>query len=208
MKFLIVLCAAAFALQGCGKKSSSSGSTSSGSSTPGLSGTYVSSCTAIPGATIGGATHQITMASFGISGDPAAFEFATLYASNSSCTTSAYVAAQQGTFAIGSTTTTPAGGYNITFTVTMSAVGVYTTTAENAMNSGCSSYGTWSTAPSLVMASSGFSCANIDIDGNINYYNVFALTGSTLSLGAPDDDNPGVLNSGSVPTTFSLSLTK
>lgn len=207
MKFFIVLCAAALTLQGCGKKSSSS-SSNSGSSTPGLSGTYITSCSAIPGATIGGATHQITMVTFGVSGVPTDFEFATLYASNSSCTTSAYVASQQGSFTIGSATTSPSGAYEITFSVTFAAVGAYTASAVSDLNSGCSSYGTWSSAPSLIMVNSGFSCANIDIGSNVPYYNVFALNGSTLSLGTPTGDNPGVTSSGSTSSSLTMTLTK
>lgn len=192
---------------GCLEKAADEASTDP-ATTVTLSGTYYTSCVAIPGMVIGGATHTRTMIVFGSGGVASDYQQTTFFASDSSCNTNAYAVNQGGAFTIGSATTSPANGYNITFTVDDANILLYTTTARDDFTSGCGSWGPYTAAPSVRPLYSNINCANATMIYSGTLYNTFVSSGNTLTMGTPAGDNVGVTNQGSVSATQSLTFTK
>ncbi len=213
LKTIVVSLAALMFLQGCVEEKETTPSTGGDSEetpvTVSLTGTYYTSCVAIPGMVIGGATHTRKKFQFGLSGVANNFEYTTFFSSDSSCSTNAYAANQQGTFAIGNSTTSPANGHAITVSVTSSDIIVYSSAAYTDLSSGCSSHGPWSAAPSIRPVYSRFNCANVDIEpATTAFYNVFVASGSSLSIGTPAGDNPGTTTTGAVSSSMTVVFTK
>lgn len=213
---LLTVCLAATLIFGCKKEDDKKEDTADGGgstplvSAPTLSGTYASNCYPISGAAISTETLYQYRVFFGAGGIANEYEFAKVFASNSSCTTAVYQSLQEGVFTVGSETTTPAGGWQISFTTTGSVLITWGNAATTAVQAGCNSNIMWnSSGPnSFGNVTGNFACASISIrPANTDFFNVFVENGNSIQIGLPIDD-PGVLTSGAVPTTVSLTLTK
>jgi hypothetical protein len=202
LKTTVVSAAILMTVLGCAKKEDET----TGGSTTTLSGTYETSCVAIGGMVIGGATHTKSSIQFNSDGT---FEFVKWFKSDAGCSTNAYAVNQQGTFAIGSATTSPAAGFDIVYTITESNILLYTAGAKTDFENGCPSHGPYTAAPSLRPLYADIACANATMQFDGTLYNNFVKTGaSALTMGTGAGDNPGVATIGAVSATQSLSFTK
>lgn len=208
--------AALLIVLGCEKKEeetpASGGTTEDGSADKPsitLSGTFKSSCQALSGTTYGDGTHKKTQITFGLTSGANKYEYVTLYM-NAGCTVNQYATSHKGTFTVESATTTPANGFGITFTTDQANLIVYTDAAYDDFSAGCSGTGSYSPAPSIKGIYTTYGCMNISNfePAPGSYHNIVVLNGSTLQMAATGDNNEGFANSGSVPTTLSMTLTK
>lgn len=177
----------------------------SGDDKPVLSGEYKSSCEAIGGMTIGGATHKYNFLHFGVGGVANKFANTVYFTSDSSCLTNVYAGFQEGNFSVGAESDPP-GAWVITFTGTATHVGVMTNGARTDLNTGCGM--TFSAPPDLATIGTDFNCANLSILANATLYNVFKEEGNILSFGTATGDNVGVPNPNGISGSLFFTFTK
>lgn len=194
----------------CNLPGSSSDSTpaAGGSSGPTLSGNFATPCTALGTTLFGTSTHVKRVFNF----TGAAFSYSVLFFTSSACTTETYTTALAGAFAVGSVTSSPAGGNVINFVITTSSVTVYDFSGTSAaINTACSTSFSSGAGALLLTSSSGLSCSGGGISipaANANVYNAFVLNGTTLSMGTVGYNIPGVASLGSLPTSTSIDFTQ
>jgi hypothetical protein len=206
-KNIIISCLLALTLTSIGCKKEAPVTTTGGgggSSTPTLT-RYQSTCIST-----GGAVYTANSFLYSLTFTGSTYSFSRFYYTSGACTGSAFTVSSAGTFAIGSATTAPAYGFNITFTPTQQTMTLYNFAgAAASLNSTCGG-ATWNTgAISTFNAnSSGFSCATGLglVAANTPIYNAFVINGSLLSLGTMTYNNPGVAFLGGVATSTSIDI--
>lgn len=215
---IVILTLTVFLAAGCAKKkeedSTDEENPGGGGATPtptlSLSGTFRTPCVAVSGMAMANGTHYRTSILYGSGGVADQFQYDEQYYTSSGCTTLAYNSSVQGTFVVGSPTTTPTDGFNITYTVTDVYVLGWNPNGGT-LSSGCTTGVNWSTSGSnyLGYVNGTFNCAGMAVaPPGGTYYNVVVLNGTTLNTGITTGDNPGVTPAGSVGTTVPLTFTK
>jgi hypothetical protein len=187
---------------GC-KKQEAATTTGGGSSVPTLT-RYQATCHTTGGTVYNAQSYRMSLTFTG-----STYSYSQLYYTDTGCSSSAYSLSSSGTFAIGAVTTSPAYGFKINFTPTNSTITVYDFgTAAGQMNSTCTGTTFSTSATSTYNAnSSGLNCSALGlVAANTVIYNAFVLSGSTFSLGAFSQNNPGTPVSGSVATSTSVDL--
>lgn len=175
-----------------------------------LVGTYKTNCQAVSGSPDFGGTHWQYQMYFRADGTG---EFNKIFANSATCSDIVFQSIQSFSSTVGSATSTPANGYNITFAVSLSAIVGWQARGGHVIADvgNCAGQGSWSSSGSnkaLTVYSGGFNCARITTAGAQSFYNVIVANGSTLQLGVPLNDNVGVVSAGSVNTSSALTFTK
>lgn len=202
--FIASLLVASIINTGCKKSSSSTdagaSSGSSGSSAPSLTH-YITSCTTTTSAIYTANSYKSWLQFTG-----STYSWSQLYFSDSGCATPAFTLSTSGTFSEGAATSSPVGGYLINFTPTSSSVTTYNSLAAT-FNTYCGAHWTVAATATYNSTSAGLSCSLLGlVPANTVIYNAFVVNGSTLSLGAFTQNNPGVTVSSGVATSTSVDI--
>lgn len=207
-KTIIATAAALLILQGCEKKKEDETEDPSTSVTI-ATGSYYTSCVAVPGAAIAGAGYTKTLYQMNAGGVDNAYSITKFFTSDSGCNTNVYAINQSGAYAVGSAIPTLTNGYLIGFTPGALNLLLYSNAASTTIHGGCGSAYPVDQGAGVYPVSADIACAYMDMAVSGSLANSIVIDGSdTLTLGTPDGDNPGVVNSSNLSLTQTLSITK
>lgn len=188
---------------GC-KKQAAAPASGGGATTPTLT-RYSSTCITMGSPTFNANSYKNWLTFTGNT-----YTFSQLYFVDNGCATPAFTLSTSGTSAIGAATNAPSGGYLINFTPTSSVVTVYDSATDTAaMNTLCGNHWTAGVTSTYNTTSAGLNCGGGSlgiVPVNTVIYNAFVVNGSTLSLGAFTQNNPGTTVSSSVATSTSVDI--
>jgi hypothetical protein len=195
-----------FLFAGCSKSSKSTdtpagGTGGTGGTTgPTLASSYKRNCTAL-GSTLHGANYKDELLLFA-SGN---YTNSQSFYSDSACNTELYRFVIGGSYTIGAATTSPANGYDITFTPTSTSIASDSGAVGTQLNTDCSTTLSTTMASTQNTSSIGFFCGSLGFAvRNTPIYNVI-VSGATLDFGSVYLNNLGQQSQGAVATVTSIS---
>ncbi|WP_413289574.1 hypothetical protein [Bdellovibrio sp. HCB337] len=218
MSFIKLLLISAVALTmglGCEKKVEEE--TDEESTTPavkindGSPGGYYTSCVQTPGVGIGGIQYYTkSLYLMNAGGTENAYTVTKYFTSDAACNTNVFAIVQGGAFSVGTAIPGLTNGYAIAFQAASLQLILFTNAASTNMQAGCPSWYPLDQGSGVYTVSgSPAACSYMNMISSGTLYNSIVIDGSsTLTLGIPDGDNPGVTNSSNLSLTQAISITK